>query len=359
MSFRWALLTSAVTRGIAISLLCAIANSFTDRARAEIDFDPTWHPPTYDEVRTAVLEAVEATDPTDEQRDEVQALWPNDETAGGDRSQWLDRAASSLALVDPRAAELVSVCRADYRGPLVPDASWLSDEGLSDFERDNLRVYYARWLGQFGLYDEVLATLSGLEPDDVIDPASLLFSRMIAHQQLVQPDEARAALVQLLEQREALPRRYQQVASLLEKDLESLSDESLDHIARRMSDIRRRLAYGRTGSHVQEIERGVVESLDRKIDKLEQQQQQQQSQSQSSSGSQQSQPMQDSQLPSMRAPMQVDQKDIGNKSDWGDLPPREREQALQQIGRDFPAHYRDLIEQYFRELAAESSSPED
>ena len=42
------------------------------------------------------------------------------------------------------------------------------------------------------------------------------------------------------------------------------------------------------------------------------------------------------------------------QSGWGDLPPHEREQALQQIGRDFPAHYRDLIEQYFRELATET-----
>jgi hypothetical protein len=359
MSLRLASLASAVTRYTALSWLCAISVGTAQPARGEIDFDPTWRPPTYDDVRTAVLEAVDETDPTDEQRAEVQALWPNDETAGGASSQWLDRVAASFALVDPRAEALVEVCRADYRGPLVPDASWLDDDKLSAFQRDNLRVFYARWLGQFGLYDEVLTTLDGIESDEVVDPASLLFSRMIAHQQLVHPDEARAALVQLLEQRDALPRRYQQITSLLEKDLESLSDESLDHIARRMSDIRRRLAYGRTGSFVQEIERSVVESLDRKIDKLEQQQQQQQSQSQSSSGSQQSQPMQDSQLPSMRAPMQVDQKDIGHKSDWGDLPPREREQALQQIGRDFPAHYRDLIEQYFRELAAESSSPED
>lgn len=356
MNLRSPVLAVILRPPLILAAVCGLAGVLPQPVHGEIDFDPTWHPPVYDEVRTGLLEAIEEIQPSEEELAAVHALWPNDETTGGAASEWLDRVAASFALVDPRAAELVDVCRADYRGPLVPDASWLEDDNLSQFERDNLRVFYARWLGQFGLYDEVLATLEGLAPDDVVDPASLLFSRMIAHQQLVHPDEARAALVQLLEQRDALPRRYQQITSLLEKDLESLSDESLDHISRRMSDIRRRLAYGRTGSRVQEIERGVVESLDRKIDKLEKQQQQQQSQSQSSSGSQQSQPMQDSQLPSMQAPMQVDQKDIGNKSDWGDLPPHEREQALQQIGRDFPAHYRDLIEQYFRELAAESSS---
>ena len=67
--------------------------------------------------------------------------------------------------------------------------------------------------------------------------------------------------------------------------------------------------------------------------------------------------MQDSQLPSMPAPpMQVEQRAIGSKSGWGDLPPKEREQALQQISREFPGHYRDVIEQYFRELADETNS---
>jgi len=46
-------------------------------------------------------------------------------------------------------------------------------------------------------------------------------------------------------------------------------------------------------------------------------------------------------------PGEVTKKNIGSKSGWGDLPPKEREEAMQQIGRDFPSHYRDAIEQYF------------
>ncbi len=56
-----------------------------------------------------------------------------------------------------------------------------------------------------------------------------------------------------------------------------------------------------------------------------------------------------------KGPGEVDKKNIGNKSGWGDLPPKQREEALQQIGREFPAHYRDVIEQYFRKLASEGS----
>lgn len=54
-----------------------------------------------------------------------------------------------------------------------------------------------------------------------------------------------------------------------------------------------------------------------------------------------------------KGPGEVAKKPIGNQRGWGDLPPRQRQEALQQIGKDFPAHYRDMIEQYFRKLASE------
>ncbi|HMO84211.1 MAG TPA: hypothetical protein PKC18_04735 [Lacipirellulaceae bacterium] len=286
-------------------------------------------------------------------RRDVDRLWQTEGDSELPELDLIDRMAATCALLDGRAASLLERCQSHYTGPELPDATWLSGSDVPRTMRDNLRLYYARWLAQHALYDEALAQLAELDLGNVVDPASVLFYRAVAHQQLVEPDEARAALVELLEHRDSLPERFLQVAQLLERDLAALEDESMQHIARRMSDIRRRLAYGRAGEHVQRIERGVVESLDEKIEQLEQQQQQQ---NQSPSGGMMApmQPMDDSRLPSMQAPMQVDQRDIGHRSGWGDLPPREREQALQAIGREFPAHYRDLIEQYFRELAAES-----
>ena len=56
-----------------------------------------------------------------------------------------------------------------------------------------------------------------------------------------------------------------------------------------------------------------------------------------------------------KGPGNIVQRDIGHQSGWGDLPPHQRQEALQQIGKDFPAHYRDVIEQYFRKLATEES----
>ncbi len=336
-----------------VAFAIALVATTPRAAHAEIEFEATWQIPGYDAVQAVVDVWIDDAQPPSDAVARLDALWPDAAANLAADLELLDRVAESFAAVDPRAAELVRRCRADYQGPELPDAAWLAEDDVPPIVRNNLRLYYARWLAQNGLYDEVLAELTGLEPADVVDPASLLFYRMVAHHQLVEPDQARASLVRLLERKEELPQRFQQVAQLLERDLASLEDESLDHIARRMNDIRRRLAYGRAGEHVQRIERGVVESLDDVIEQLEKQQQQQCQKSPSGAQMQPSQPMQDSRLAEMEAPMQVDQRDIGHKSGWGDLPPKEREQALQTIGRDFPAHYRDIIEQYFRELAAE------
>ncbi len=66
------------------------------------------------------------------------------------------------------------------------------------------------------------------------------------------------------------------------------------------------------------------------------------------------QPLPDSMPMGGKGEGKVANKPIGEGSGWGDLPPRERDEALQQIGKEFPAHYRDMIEQYFRKLATEN-----
>ena len=156
----------------------------------------------------------------------------------------------------------------------------------------------------------------------------------------------------LLQGADTAPRRYVALAQLMQDDLKDLQEDSLDHIARRMEDIRRRLDVGHAGPKVRKVEKGVIESLDKLIKKMEDEQKQQQDAS-SSGGMRSTRPAESSQIIGGKAPGEVTKKNIGSKSGWGDLPPKEREQAMQQIGRDFPAHYRDAIEQYFRRLAAE------
>jgi hypothetical protein len=56
-------------------------------------------------------------------------------------------------------------------------------------------------------------------------------------------------------------------------------------------------------------------------------------------------------------PGNVDAKKLDGHADWGNLPPKEREEALQELGKDFPSHYRDVIEEYFRKLARDGLQP--
>jgi hypothetical protein len=62
--------------------------------------------------------------------------------------------------------------------------------------------------------------------------------------------------------------------------------------------------------------------------------------------------MEDSRSAGGRGPGEVRSRELGAGDAWGDLPPHDRERALQQIGREFPPHYREAIEQYFKRLAA-------
>jgi hypothetical protein len=142
----------------------------------------------------------------------------------------------------------------------------------------------------------------------------------------------------------------------MEEDLKHLKKDTPEHISRRMEDIERRLGFGRTGEKVQQVEKKVIASLDKLIERIEdqvkQQQQQQQQQSMPSKNAE-SQPAESSRILRGKGPGEVDKRDVGNSSGWGDLPPKERERALQQIHRQFPSHYREIIEQYFRKMAAE------
>ncbi len=136
-----------------------------------------------------------------------------------------------------------------------------------------------------------------------------------------------------------------------------MKPDSLDEVSRLMDSIKVRLGHGRAGARVRKEEDDVVEKLDKMIDKLEQQASQSSSSSSGSQGgtNRSSSPMQDSMPAGGSGPGNVDAKKIGSKADWGNLPAKEREQALQELGKDFPSHYRDVIEEYFRKLARDGA----
>ncbi|QDS99427.1 hypothetical protein [Adhaeretor mobilis] len=339
--------TVAISKAMVLAAMLVFPFQSAD---AELSFEPTWQVPSAEDVSQELERWAAEQDLSKEQQEQLDSLWSEGEAS----DDLLTRTVASCAIADLQVAKLMETCSRPYSGPKLPDIDWLNSKDRRGFLTVNISLYYARWLAQHRLYDETIAVLKPLRVEDVVDPAALLFYRAVAYQQIVKPDMARAELVRLLEREDDIPRRYQQVARLLERDLANLDDQSLNHIAKRMDDVGRRLSLGRAGKQVQMIEDGVLGALDRLIRQAEEQQKQQQ-QSSSSQSQQSSKPMEDSRPAELKAPGRVDAKDIGRQAGWGDLPPREREQALQQIGRDFPAHYREVIEEYFRELATESN----
>ncbi|MBN2021435.1 MAG: hypothetical protein JW809_01455 [Pirellulales bacterium] len=337
---------------IALSSLLLGASASTAAPADPLGQTPSWNPPTAAAVRDRAMQWL-AQHKVDEaiQTKAQREIWDGADDAPAD-AQTLARLAATFALADPRAEKLVRLCAQTRLPPELPGQEWLQDAATPPLEAANLRLLYGRWLAHQSLFDEAAAALADLEPGDVVDPASLLFYQAVVHHQLLDRDAGLEAIDRLLEGAEHCPRRYVALAHLLRDDLKDLTEDSLDHIARRMGDIERRLGLGRAGEPVLRIEDGVIESLDKLIKKLEEQLQQQQCNA-GANNIQSTKPASDSQLMGGTGPGQVTQRRLANQHGWGNLPPKQREEALQQIGRHFPSHYQDVIEQYFRRLAEE------
>jgi hypothetical protein len=161
---------------------------------------------------------------------------------------------------------------------------------------------------------------------------------------------------------------------------EKEDDNPMLAIARQMRETQQRIAKADSGPGTQQLQRQIVDDLDRLI------QQVRRSKGQCRSGTSQSQPSSRSQTPgpqrnaagppngqqetkhpaTTKSPQAVGPKttrkpDLAGtqaiiKRLWGVLPEREREQMLQSPPEEFPPEYELLIEDYFRRLSEEKGS---
>jgi hypothetical protein len=237
--------------------------------------------------------------------------------------------------------------------PQIPLQVYLGDSGTK-YLYAALRYYLVLRLVQARLYDEAVPVLDEMTPENTVDPAGVLVTRAIVCYHLAQPEKGLTALEEFKTVTDSLiPRRLTELAKLLEFDLKNDKKENdAEKISKKMDDIRRRLGKGRTDDGTQDAENGVLKSLDQLIEKIEEQAQKQQGQnSEGDQGQQANKPADDSRILKLKAPGNVDRREFDSAGQWGDLPPQEREEALLRIEKGFPAHYRDIIEQYFREMA--------
>jgi len=325
----------------------------------DLERPPSWSIPTRAEVRRRMNEWLDRAAGQAAAADvaAVRESWPEHEPAEA-ASDVLDHVIDSFSRIDARtAAARESIVVGPPTSALAAATiDWLNDPATDTFQREAVRLWLGRECVRHDRFDEGLAILADLDPTTSVDPAALLFHRAACQHWLLESDVAVESLDRLLERSGEIPVRYERVARLLRADIAALEDESLDHIARRMRDITRRLDLGRPGPKTLAVQDGVIDSLDKMIKAIEEQQQQQQSQSSSGAGgggrSGNGTPMDDSRIAGGKGAGEVTKRDLGDSDGWGKLPPHEREEALQQIGREFPAHYREAIEQYFKRLAS-------
>ena len=246
-------------------------------------------------------------------------------------------------------------------------SSLIANGALPGWIKPDLQLALCRCLIQNNWVDEAYSRLQTLDIDSLSDPSSWLFSAAVCQHFLLQKPQCVESLKKLLEREPEIPTRYAITAKLMLTDIEPLVEDSLDEVARLMNDVERRLTLGRTGKQVRAQEQAIVEKLDKLIDQMEQQrkeqQQRQQKQKQQQQQQQQNDPKQQKAQQAADESMpgggdgqgDVDDKDIGDKSGWGNLPPAARQEALQSITKDLPSHYREVIEAYFKRL---SKTPE-
>lgn len=350
-SFWWLVVLLSASMGMAADVV---------DADSDLSRQASWTIPSADGVRERMLAWVDSRPADAGAKVAARARWDGSDAGMADV---LDAAMDTFAMLDPRCVPIRELAFRPMESQPI-SSGWLVSAADADtdaqaaFQRDTVRLWLGRHLVRHDRFDEGLDMLDGLSLERAVDPVALLFHQSACHFWLLHADVAVELLDRLLERADEIPVRYERTARLMRADITSLEDESLDHIARRMRDITRRLDLGHAGPKTRGVQDGVIASLDKLIDKIEQQQQQ----CQASSGAGGSgnggngTPMDDSRIAGGKGAGEVQSRDLGDGEGWGDLPPHQREEALQQIGREFPAHYREAIEQYFKRLASGGES---
>jgi hypothetical protein len=221
--------------------------------------------PAVDSVRSQALDWLKSVGKADVKKTEFEALWK--ETERG----LLDLVSATLTLGDDKAAKLLAEARdPDTTAPTkVPEL--LTDAKQPAFYRANLALAYAKALSNRRIFEESVAVLKTIKPEQVVDPAAYFFHRAVAEHAMLLKPEANRSITGLIYDVAEAPERYQMVGLLMLYDMQAWRDKDLGTVARKMDNIERRLELARGGPQTQKLQREVVARLDEIIKELENQ----------------------------------------------------------------------------------------
>src|SRR5947207_15945963 len=108
-------------------------------AQDELEKRATWSIPPTAEVKARLDNYLAKKTLDDAAKLKIDAIWP-DEAQPLDGGELLDRLTASLAVVEPKAAEIVAACRQNSIELAAKKFDGLADESLPALVRDHLRL---------------------------------------------------------------------------------------------------------------------------------------------------------------------------------------------------------------------------
>ena len=277
----------------------------------------------------------------------------------------LDQVAATIALGNTEAADILKAARNHDARPSAAVPALITDKTQDPFVRANLALVYAKGNANKKAYEEALAALNAVTPEQVVDPASYLFFKAVSEHATMKRDAATASISRLLDDVADAPDRYRMVATLMFFDMVNWSPDpkALTNIERLMDNSGRRLDLARPGETTQDIQKKIVFRLDELIKEMENQAK---GGGQCNGGAcpnggkpgnkpgstiQPNSPAQDSQIMGGSGAGKIDEKKLRELAEsWGSLPAEERVRVVQDYTRNPPPKYERMIKDYFESL---------
>jgi len=312
--------------------------------------------PSQEEARAQALSWLEKTGKAD-----AATLGAFDEIWKGGKPV-LGQVADTLALGDPSAKAILAEARDPKAAAPTEVPAAIKDTKQPDFSRANLALAYAKALSARRVHEEALQALLCVRPEQVVDPAAYLFHKAVAEHGLGRAREAAATITRLLDDVPDAPERYKQLASLMVFDMMTWKDKDLGAVARLMDNVGRRLELGRAGPQTRKLQGDVIAILDKLIEDDTDGPRTpnpdppppgpEDPEGPGKTGRQTNDPLDDSIPASTRGDGKVSEKRLKELAGvWGKLPEKERPKVMQELTREMPPRYRDIIEKYFKELS--------
>jgi hypothetical protein len=185
----------------------------------------------------------------------------------------LDRTLATFELGSDEAKKILTVAKnAATEAPKEVPAV-LADEKADPYFRANLALGFARGLTTGRVYEESLAALAAIKPEQTVDPAAYFFHRAVAEHALMKKDDAMRSIVRLLDDVSGAPDRYTMLGRIMFVEMATWTkdEKDLTNIRRLMDNSERRLGQARGGKTTQDIQKKIVFRLDELIKEKENQ----------------------------------------------------------------------------------------